>query len=91
MPQCRNGDRELRSVVAEKFAVIINNDFMLDTRSFEEIYTELKKSWSDIPSMDIIEMILKQFSRDKKTTNLHRSRDGAYTYDGTKNPAWQVW
>ena len=85
------GDRELRSVVAEKFAVIINNDFMLDTRSFEEIYTELKKSWSDIPSMDIIEMILKQFSRDKKTTNLHRSRDGAYTYDGTKNPAWQVW
>jgi DNA replicative helicase MCM subunit Mcm2 (Cdc46/Mcm family) len=85
------GDRELRFMVAERFCNLVNDDFMLDDRTFEEIYTEMKKSWSDIPSMDVIEITMKQFSRDKRTTNIHRSRDGTYTYDGTKNPAWQVW
>jgi hypothetical protein len=78
-------------MVAERFCNLVNDDFMLDDRTFEEIYIEMKKAWSDIPSMDVIEITMKQFARDKRTTNLHRSRDGTYTYDGTKNPAWQVW
>ena len=65
--------------------------YVLDDRTFEEIYSELKKSWSDIPNMGIIEGVLKEFSRDSGLTNILRSRSGVYTYTGTKNPAWQVW
>ena len=84
-------DRETRAKVAEHFVALIEADFMLDDRTFEEIYSEMKKIWFDIPPMDFIDTALKQFSRDRKTTNIHRSRNGVYTYDGTKNPAWQVW
>ena len=84
-------DREMKTKVAEHFVALIEADFMLDDRAFEEIYSEMKKIWFDIPPMDFIDTALKQFARDKKTTNIHRSRNGVYTYDGTKNPAWQVW
>lgn len=85
------GDREVRTKLAEEFVGLIVSDFMIDDRTFEEIYSELKKSWSDIPNMGIIEGVLKEFSRDSGLTNIHRSRSGVYTYTGTKNPAWQVW
>jgi len=64
---------------------------MIDDRTFVEIYGELKKNWSTIPNMGIIEGVMKEFSRDSSLTNIHRSRSGVYTYSGTKNPAWQVW
>ena len=85
------GDREVRKTLAESFANLVEKDFMIDSRTFEEIYTELKKAWPDIPSMGIIEGVLKEFSRDSSLTCIHRSRSGIYTYSGTKGPAWQVW
>ena len=82
---------EERIEQSEKTLIAIT-DKIKDMRSdFEEIYSELKKSWSDIPKMGIIEGVLKEFSRDSGLTNIHRSRNGVYTYTGTKNPAWQVW
>jgi replicative DNA helicase Mcm len=85
------GDRETRTRLAEEFVKLIVADFMIDSRAFEEIYSELKKNWSDIPNMGVIEGVLKEFSRDSSLTSIHRSRNGVYTYNGTKNPAWKVW
>ena len=64
---------------------------MLNDREFNEIYSKMKDIWDDIPQMDIIEGVMREFARDSGTTNIHRSRKGVYSYDGTKNPAWQVW
>jgi len=85
------GDREARTKLAEEFVKLIQSDFMIDDRTFVEIYGELKKNCSTIPNMGIIEGVMKEFSRDSSLTNIHRSRSGVYTYSGTKNPAWQVW
>lgn len=83
--------RDIHNKIAESFSQIVNNDFMLDDRNLDEIYTEMKKVWPELPPMELVENVLKQFSRNKSTTNIHRSRSGMYTYSGTKNPAWQVW
>jgi|TARA_B100001094_G_scaffold245846_1_gene242405 replicative DNA helicase Mcm len=83
--------KDMRDKIAETFVSIIKTDFMIDDRSLDEIYGEMKKIWPTIPPMDVVDNIMKQFSRDKATTNIHRSRSGVYTYSGTKNPAWQVW
>jgi len=83
--------RDVRKKVAESFATMVNKGFMVDSKELDEIYTEMKKDWLDIPPMELIENVLKQFSRDKATTNIHRSRSGVYTYTGSINPAWEAW
>jgi len=83
--------KDLRDKIAETFVTLVKKDFMIDDRTLDEIYEEMKKVWPTIPPMDVVENVMKQFSRDKGTTNIHRSRSGVYTYSGTKNPAWQVW
>jgi len=83
--------KDMRDKIAETFVSLVKNDFMIDDRTLDEIYEEMKKTWPTIPPMDVVENVMKQFSRDKGTTNIHRSRSGVYTYSGTKNPAWQVW
>tara|TARA_B100000029_G_scaffold241014_2_gene238230 strand:+ start:19113 stop:21545 length:2433 start_codon:yes stop_codon:yes gene_type:complete len=84
-------DRSVRERVAETFVKLIGDGFMLNDREFNEIYSKMKDTWDDIPPMDIIEGVMREFSRDSATTNIHRSRKGIYSYEGTNNPAWQVW
>jgi len=83
--------KDIRDKIAETFVALVKNDFMIDDRTLDEIYEEMKKIWPTIPPMDVVENVMKQFSRDRNTTNIHRSRSGVYSYSGTKNPAWQVW
>ncbi len=84
-------DRSVREKVAETFVQLVVDGFMLNDREFSEIYSKMKDSWDDIPPMDIIEGVMREFARDSRTTNIHRSRAGVYSYEGTNNPAWQVW
>ncbi len=88
-----SGDaRLLRSQVAENFVELISSGFMFEgDKTIVEIYSEMKKTWSDIPDMDKVERVMESFAQNKNVTSIYRRRDGTYSYDGNNNPAYQWW
>ena len=83
--------RNIRQSVAKHFVEMLKTAFMLEDRKFPEIYEKLSKDWENIPPMDDVEEVLKSFTRNKSVTNLSKSKDGYYCYDGVDNPAWHLW
>lgn len=83
--------RTLRSRVAKEFSVLIDDGFMVDDHTIEEIYSEMSKSWNDIPPMDVVEKTMMSFAQNKATTSIYRRADGTYSYEGVNNPAYEWW
>ena len=82
--------REIRSKVAETFVTLIHNGFWLVDHPIDEIYSAMSEHWPDIPTMDQVESVLKDFVKNKAITQLSK-RGNQYTYDGVENPAVEVW
>ncbi len=82
--------REIRQKVAETFVILIHDNFWLLDHPIDEIYSEMSKHWDDIPSMDQVESVLKEFTRNKAITQFYK-KGNQYTYDGVENPAVGVW
>jgi DNA replicative helicase MCM subunit Mcm2 (Cdc46/Mcm family) len=82
--------REIRAKVAETFVTLIGENFWLTDHPIDEIYSAMSKHWPDIPSMDQVESVLKDFVKNKAITQLFK-RGNQYTYEGVSNPAVGVW
>lgn len=83
--------RTMRSRVAKEFATLIDDGFMVNDHTIHEMYSEMAKSWNDIPTMDVVEKIMRSFAQNKATTSIYRRVDGTYSYEGVNNPAYEWW
>lgn len=83
--------RDLRKRVAEEFVNLIKANFWLDSHKVDEIYSEMSNNWGDIPTMDKVDAVLRDFSRNRVITNIRRTSNGVYSYEGVENPATAVW